>query len=57
MLDGFDITVERRRVYAATTASNIASGHASRLTHRQHLVVPHVSTVASMHSGAYERPF
>jgi hypothetical protein len=57
MLDVFDVTVERRRVYAASTASNVASGHTSKLTHRQHLAVPHVSAVASMRSGAYERPF
>jgi hypothetical protein len=43
--DVFDIMVERRRVYAATTASNVVFGHASRLTHRQHLAVPHVSAV------------
>jgi hypothetical protein len=30
--DDFDITVERRRVYAPTAGSDVASGHASGLT-------------------------
>jgi hypothetical protein len=55
--DSFDIAV-KRTVCAATTASDVASGHASRLTHRQHLArqhlaFPQVSTNAPMHSTAY----
>jgi hypothetical protein len=40
--EGFDITVKRRRVYVTTAGSDVASGHASRLTNRQQLAVPHV---------------
>jgi hypothetical protein len=37
--DGFDISI-RRRVCAATTASDVASNHTSRLIHGQHLAFP-----------------
>jgi hypothetical protein len=46
---------ERWRVCAATTASNVAFGHTSSLTHTQHLAFPHVSAIASVHSSAYAR--
>jgi hypothetical protein len=50
--DSFDIAV-RPRVRAATTTRDVAFGHTSRLTHRQHLAFPEVSTNASMRSTAY----
>jgi hypothetical protein len=37
--DSFDIAV-RRRVCGATIASDVASGHTSKLIHRQHLAFP-----------------
>jgi hypothetical protein len=37
--DSFDIVV-RRRVCGATIASDVTSGHTSRLTHKQHLAFP-----------------
>jgi hypothetical protein len=30
--DDFDITVERRRLYATIAGSDVASGHASKMT-------------------------